>query len=74
MSAWEWLSKESRAGKYFISFANSQQAFLSLEDFYFKSYYKKSFCPNCAVLGLFITYSHTYDGQNANTADSADII
>lgn len=42
VSAQEWLSRESRAGKYFGLSANSQQAFLSLEDFYFKSYLKKN--------------------------------
>lgn len=38
MSAQEWLSSESRAGKYFGLFANSQQAFLCLEDSFLKSY------------------------------------
>lgn len=75
VSAQEWLSRESRAGKYFGLSANSQQAFLSLEDFYFKSYLKKNPSAQTVLrLDCFLTYNHIYKGQNVNTADSADII
>lgn len=68
-----WAEKVGQGDNLFC-LLSSQQAFLSLEDFTSNPVKKKSICPNCVVLGLFLMYNHIHDEQNIITADSAEII